>query len=312
MRHHSLAGGTVLVFALALTACKGPYSAEGVCESLARAQCEFEYRCCNAVERRTYGYNTGGFSSTLHNTEAECFDELRKAFCAQMAVYADGQRAGRLAWDDVAAQECLEPRVQAARDCNAEKYLAPEPDEDCLGFAWVEGQVDEGDRCFLDEECADDEARCAQPPPEDPDEPQVISVAGECTLPPGVGDDCSSEPCRDGLYCDYDADEPVCAVLFDVGEMCDYGGQCRSGICDVDNLCAAPLANGEACADHNQCLSGFCDFYDTLQCADKRALGEDCLSDFECASGFCDGSECAFGDDGPDVDYEVCRGPEEG
>lgn len=76
----------------------------------------------------------------------------------------------------------------------------------------------------------------------DPDTERCVSVGDG-----SVGSPCTYEDdeflsyfaCDDGLYCNNQADVPVCARRLEVGEGCDFDGQCETGYC-VSGECSEP------------------------------------------------------------------------
>ena len=295
--------GTLFV----LVGCKGPYSADGLCETYARAYCQFQYQCCNAAERREIG-NIG--SAVLHSNEEECYEEVRKYFCASLDVYAEAAEEGRIQWDEAAAEACFRPVIEAAQQCDIEGFLmGSSTNESCTGSPWVEGAVANGDTCYSSEECADDEASC-QPNEPESEEQQLVTAKGTCTPPQGEGDSCEERSCRASLWCDYSGDTPTCRARLANGESCNGDPQCQSDNCRPGGTCEPKGANGESCSDGSECESDYCDF-STGSCANRKANGASCTYFDECESGYCDdeSSTCKAGPENR-VEYDMCLGPE--
>lgn len=305
----------VLGALLALTACKGPYSSSDVCKTQARSYCKFQYQCCNAVERQEV--SGGGSSFFTHSNEEECFEELSKLLCASTAAYAEAEAEGRLKWDQATAEECLRPWIDAAEQCNAEVILGNEPPkEECAGSPWIEGAVENGDTCYMTEECADEEASCVPNESEDPEQ-ELVTAKGTCTPPAGEGESCEEKPCRSELWCDYGGDPATCKRFLANGQPCDLGYQCQSGNCQYDvnageYNCQAKKANGEDCSSDDECESEYCD-YNNFQCGNRKALGEACTYDEECQTFYCDPvDEVCKPEPGNEenVEYDICLGPQ--
>lgn len=290
---------------LSVAGCKP--GAQDLCERYAVSTCRFHYQCCNASERSRIG-GIGGQSQ--HSTEAECVEVLTHAICTALAGYSDAEQNGRIQWDGAKQNECLQPFEEAASTCDAETFLAFQVGgENCEFSDIATGLVEDGDTCFITDECADDEARCAPDQPDDPDE-QLISAKGTCTPPPGTGDECPDFICRDGLYCDAAQDPRVCAPLLGDGDACTNGFECLSQVCSVD-VCAPKLPIDDPCTSPVECQSEFCDYFDTFTCQQKQANGERCNLDAECAGGNCNLGTAECGADENNVTYDICLADEQ-
>jgi hypothetical protein len=140
---------------LMLSAC--PYSAQNYPDTVAQAHCGFLYQCCNATERvLLFGSN-----QVDHSNEAECVEEYGKAFRHLYGPYTEAAKQGRATWDEEKAQACIEDIEKASNECDANLYFEPVSDSDRCDLAEVAaGNVDDGDSCYNDFECASDGSGC--------------------------------------------------------------------------------------------------------------------------------------------------------
>lgn len=304
--HRLLSAGALVALVVGLTpGCKP--GARDYCERFAASTCRFQYQCCNARERSTLG-GLGGQGA--HSTEAECVEELTKAACSSLAVYADAEENGRVEWDYAAQNECLQPFEEAANTCDAEGVLGFQISSTCSFQDLATGLVADGETCFITGECAGDESLCVVNQPDDPDD-QLVTAKGTCTPPPGTGDECPDFVCASGLYCDASLDPRVCAPLKDEGDACAAAFECLSAICGVDGTCEPKRANGEDCTAAAECQSEFCDYFDTFTCQPKQPDGEPCNLDSECANASCNFADGTCGVTGDNVDYDICLAEEQ-
>lgn len=249
-----------------------PYSADNYPDRMTDTYCKFFYKCCNGSERLLF---MGG---GLHSSEGECKEELGKAFRMLFEPYAEAVRNGRARWDYDKAESCMKTKEDATKECSAEDFL--EADDECTMSDYFIGEVANGDLCYLESECEDEEAIC-ESKGDDPDE-DLVTQKGECNAPPGVGDTCSDGDCISDAYC------------------------------DVDNKCRAKKSDGEDCDSSYECKSGNCHYdsvtYD-LQCAPKKSNGEVCYGRSECKSDYCDyDTDTCAGQDDDDTKYDICEG----
>lgn len=290
----------LVIVVVAAVGCKP--GAEELCERYAKAQCRFQYQCCNGSERQQLG--SAGFGA-YHYNEETCVDELTRAYCAALIPYADSERAGRIAWDHERSGECLRELDTAASSCDAESMLAADLDA-CRLDEMFEGAVEDGDTCFTGVECANEEALC-RPNEADEDE-TLISAKGTCVAPPAAGEECPDLVCARAAWCDLTEDPPICKDKKGIGEDCSADAECTSRICDgAAGQCGAKRPAGESCFADGQCESDFCDSLEA-RCADKRENGEPCQRDAACRSDVCDTAtaECIDLGAGPDVTYDIC------
>lgn len=309
LRASFLRACALLAFVVVVVGCKP--GAQDMCERYAKAQCRFQYGCCNASERQRIGFGFG----TLHHNEETCVEELTRTYCAYFAAYADAESAGRATWDYEKANACLGELEAAAGSCDAEGMLSgTQSSEDCDISEIVTGVVEDDDTCYEAFECANEEAVCAPNEPEDEDE-ELVTEKGTCTPPPGVGDECPDYICTEAAWCDAGEDPPVCKAKKPNGEACGSGLECNSNVCDFSGgagACAAKKPNDSPCFVDSECASEFCDDVNG-QCDDKRPNGEACTENAACESGYCDvtNGQCAgFGDE-EQVTYDICSAEEQ-
>jgi hypothetical protein len=209
---------------VALAGCgPGRFSAEGYCETEARAICHFEYQCCTASERVDTFMN--GF--LLHHTESECVEEYVKAVCGSTATVVESVEQGRARWDEAEAEACYRPFIEALEACDATMAFTFAPGSDaCKGY--LSGTLADGATCFEDYECESRSSACATTIGDDPSAP-LITSKGTCTPSPGEGEDCPLGKCAEGLFCNF-----------------------------VSSRCEPTRADNMPCNDSEQCLSRFC------------------------------------------------------
>ena len=179
----------IISIASLLALALGCTKAEQTCQELAKQQCRFAYRCCNAVERNRLVL--AGQGLVFHDDEASCVEELTPFLCSFFNTFADGERAGRVSPNNEAIEGCLGELRTAADTCDARAFTAASSffEGACELTALFEGQVEDGETCFDNGECADEGAICE--PKEPPDEDTtLITAKGTCRAPPGEGEEC--------------------------------------------------------------------------------------------------------------------------
>lgn len=281
----------LLPAALALTPlsscwCITPTGLDGVVEAFIRADCHFAFVCCTAPERAQF------FTRSFRDEGACVAESLEEGNGGN--VVTDRAKvviaAGKGTFDQERADECLKPRLDALNSCDSEAILGGglpgDPvcaAEQARGF--VVGNVEDGDDCNDDIECADFGV-CDRSGNDD----DTITTAGECKAARAEGEEC------------IDNDGNVFACF--PGTFCINDGQ-GNFTCEQVEL----LADGEDCFDDAQCESNFCEERSTFTCvisgepcteatqeADCPALGDFCGEDEE--------QVCAAND----VSVEVCDG----
>lgn len=299
-----------LSFALVVASGCKP-GAQDLCERYAKAQCGFQYNCCNASERGRVGQGLG----VRHYNYDTCVEELTLLYCAVFAVYADAETEGRATWNYEASNACLQTLEGASSSCDAESMLGAQGlGDDCDISEFITGTVADDDTCYEGFECANEEAVCAPNEPEDEDE-NLVSEKGTCTPPPGVGDECPSFVCTESAWCDVSEDPPTCKAKKPNDEECGSGLECTSNVCDFAGgagVCAAKKPVGEPCFVDGECVSEFCDDVSD-QCADKRPSGEPCDDNAACQSDYCDfaNGECAELGQDDDTTFDICSAEEQ-
>lgn len=294
---------------LAGVACKP--GAQDMCERYAKAQCRFQYGCCNAAERQEVQQ---GLTFTHHNEET-CVEELTKAICAAFATYSDAEQQGRVIWDHEVAGACLGEMESAAGSCDAETLLnGGGLSDECNIDAFATGAVEDDGTCYQTFECANEEAVCVPNEAEDEDE-VLVSAKGTCTPPPGVGDECPDFVCAESAWCDLREDPPTCKASKPNGEPCDSALECDSGVCSFATgagECAAKKPDGSPCFSDLECASEFCDEV-AGACDAKRPVGEPCVDNAACTSDYCNAAigECALLGDDVDITYDICSATEQ-
>lgn len=261
-----------------------PTSLDGVAEAEIRASCHFAFSCCTPAER-------GTFFGLAFRDEGACVAEGLEQSSSQNLL-ADRAKAvvaaGKGTFNQARADECRKPALEAMNSCDAQTVIGGvAPDPKCDGEAtrgFVEGNVDDGDDCNDDIECADF-GFCDRVTDADED---TITTAGSCVAARDEGDKCFDDgeafACFPGLACtpndggtEFTCKEPE---LLDDGDDCDDDSQCASGFCVEDE-------------------TRTCSFSD-LPCQDDTDCDED---NFE----FCESTfSGACGDN--DVEVEICDG----
>jgi hypothetical protein len=244
-----------------------PYAPDQYAETLLRANCGFQYRCCEAAER-----------SAQAPDEATCVEQGLESGSSTVLLGARAKAAidaGKAEYDATLAETCLKKIVDASNACDAQQIIAPEADPACdAGFAraFTIGTVDAGDACTDDLECAD-EGVCQRD-----NEEGVISLAGVCVVVGGEGDDCGETfQCRRGLTCEFDGEESFTCEpieLGDVGDECGADAECASNLC-LDSEVQTCSDSGTPCEDDSDCDEEnfeFCDFDFVSACAEAPTV----------------------------------------
>jgi hypothetical protein len=132
-----------------------PTSLDGFVEALIRADCHFAFACCTPPERAS-------FFPLNFKDEGACVEESLEQGSAANSVVDRAKAviaAGKGEFQQDRADECLKPLLDAKNQCDSQAVLAPEPqDPVCAAEAargFVKGNVDDGDDCDDDIECAD-------------------------------------------------------------------------------------------------------------------------------------------------------------
>jgi hypothetical protein len=147
------------------------------------------------------------------------------------------------------------------------------------------GRVADGDRCFLDAECAS--GTCEVPTATCP---EIGCCAGTCraTRAPGAaGDACTQQrDCRDGLICGHDR---TCHAPAAAGVPCQLDRECGDGLAcveasgDIAGTCRALPHAGEPCSFQRCAEQNLrCD-PDTHLCTPVGLPGDPCPKGIECS-----------------------------
>ena len=269
-----------LTFASVFAACPTTET-ETFCKQQAELSCRFAYQCCNAVERGQINVVLAG---EAHSNESECVEIQTRNRCANARATIDAEESGRIEVDVAKQTDCLNNLRDAANTCNAEGFLGVDAQEDCADL--VSPLVEDGDECFGGFECADEGAICQ---PEEPEEDEfLVTAAGTCVAPPGVGDECPDFICEPGAFCNFD-DPPTCVAQADLGEPCP-DGQCVPGaFCDFNEVpesCSALPGLGEECSDSNfECRDDLECNFDNPPVCEGAGAGDDINIVFDICTG---------------------------
>lgn len=264
----SALAGSVLVGAFAGCVALFPYNPENLFETAVRADCAFAFRCCTGAERSVT--SKGNFRD-----EDSCIKETLETGgeAANIGLRArEVVAAGHGEFDSVLADECTKAGTDARYACDAEAVLTPGPrDAECIAGAaraFVVGNVDDGDDCTDDIECAD-EGSCVREPSE-----TELTIAGKCRARADEGDECGERVCKTGFVClPNEADELRCAepTLKENDDACSDSGECASGFCTTVTTLVCAIS-GDPCATDADCTN-FADFCTTASSSTCTARG---------------------------------------
>ena len=246
------------------------------------------------------------YPSFALTTVAECVAD--RADCvSELRALSVGVAAGRLAYDDTAAQACFQAQGPSCGrvDCNSKAFT---------------GRVAPGGRCYLGYECAGGLCRT--------DGTQALFVAGKTDCPgapgtcvgyAGIGAKCSTGlvglvgPVVDGPLCDPSVAycDRTC-VAFTAGGSCGPGQVCIEGsYCAAVGVASSPTCRplggeGAPCTGggNPECAAGFgcqdntTNSLDGGRCGLRRPAGGSCIAanGDQCEQGLtCQGSDPAAG-----------------
>jgi hypothetical protein len=234
-------------------------------DSLARAMCAWQFRCCSLAEIDAIGTST-------YLTEADCipstvislhtwFGDARASVIENRMALDPASAAACVA--DFAAGTCVTPSASAS-DPWARFQQCPDP---------FVGEVPMGARCFVRDECVPG-SRCVGG--------GVMVDNGPTVTPQGVSSLPSVSSMASGIG--------SCIAYIQEGERCDVTVDCNPGLyCrSADSVCARPVEQGDPCevvtdANNNSILILPCN--DTVKtvictsdvCARLPREGEPCL-----------------------------------
>jgi hypothetical protein len=260
-----------------------PTGLDGFVEAFIRADCKFAYSCCTAPERQQF------FTRNFRDEGACIQESLEEGSGANIVV--DRAKAviaaGKGEFNQERATECLTPLLEDRNSCNAEAVLGGGAldvvcaAEQARGF--VVGNVEDGDDCNDDIECADFGV-CDR----SDNEADVITTAGECKAARPEGEECIDDDgnvfaCFPGTACVGDADGNFTCEeqeLLDNGEDCFVASQCESNFCEQRSEFRCGISDApctvETVAVDCPDLGDFC-FEDTASvCADSDVSFEAC------------------------------------
>jgi hypothetical protein len=321
--------GPIAVALAAMPACNliCPYNADQFFETQVRAECHFYFACCTAGEADVL--RERGFPDlSQYRDEGTCVQErLEEGGSLNEGARAivQAEQAGRFQFDYAIAQQCLEGRINAMNNCDADAVigdaaLTDEVPEVCEGAPGL-GKVKDLDPCFFEFECEIPGSICASPLLliEEPDACAVDddcrndelcdNERGICVIDPGaieIHDDkiCIS-PLLEGDDCAQDPDFPLLPSFCEPGTVCFPDGE--------DLTCEFLGLEGDECFIDGHCERGlYCDLSDDVpgECAELKGEGDECDSSSECDFPL----ECDFTRDTPSceaplpVDVFICNG----
>ena len=227
---------------------------------LAQAYCEYAQPCCE---------------EKLHPVNLRCEESYREFYNESHPPLGDTDSVfhGEIAANCVAAIKSLENQCDPSVEQNVKAGDLCE--------SVFEGQLDPGEECRYNSQCAHDEnskGYCLEQTdtrqcviaintkegdtcdtvvssdwqihvcvaPAFCSLPTTVSTTGVCKVAAQVGDDCAEQACAVGTYCDFSTVK--CTEGRGSGETCDGSYQCKSLSC-TENKCTAPVGSGEHLGD---------------------------------------------------------------
>jgi hypothetical protein len=258
----------LVLMGLVLVACGG-VSQEDYRESYGEALCHRQARCGEIRDEDACVREARGFASAY-----------REAGLIVYAQYEGSIRAGRLRFNEEAAQEC----VQHVRDLSCNEPLPPARSGVICDV--LEGQQKDGEPCLITEECGE-ASYC-----ERTDGP--VCETGTCKARLGLGQRVSNfQECAPGLV----LVGATCQAPLGEGEACVGDSVCASGLyCAGGNLwCRRFALEGESCGTerclpHLACSEGSCQrrFDVGMDCTVPQSNpggASECKRDLFCADG---------------------------
>jgi len=230
---------------------------DNFCEQIADVACHNMYQCCTEHEIES------ALRVTDPRTELQCRDDLRVSCERASADIQDSLQAGRVTFDAMRLNECLNSIVSPKETC-ADVVTELPWKETCKDSAFV-GTVAIGGACFFDFDCTG--------------APDNFCAANQkCTAKPTAGLPCGTG-CASAYYCGTGG---LCAPKLGAGAMCTTTSQCAMDLyCDTNQVpavCAAKQPGGAACSSSLGCVSG--------ECIPGQCMGttQTCYKDTECTS----------------------------
>jgi hypothetical protein len=197
--------------------------------------------------------------------------------------------AGKILYDGVAARECIDSYATAS--CDRTQQSARVSPDACDHV--VEGTLDAGVSCVLDDECVS--KKC--------DIPVCVveccsgfCASGSAPTRAPVGGSCLSAACAAGSYCDLTSE--TCAPLVAKSGSCQQDYQCAYGLACFNGSCAPPPTLGQACTGLRSCrdIGTVCN-QTSMQCIADGLPAAACASSADCSPFYrCDATgHCAEG-----------------
>ncbi len=228
------------------------------------------------VQLRCQRLQTCGFLDAAQESSCETF---LRSFNLDFDGIPAALAAGRIAYDPIAAQGCLD--AWSGSDCTYAGYALPIHTTAVEACARVfSGNVAQGGACCFGFQCQDDAActagKCAAPGPCGSCTPNDNCINNACVARPDVGQTCAQDGsirCKAGLVCIPTADylSGTCGALGVAGDRCFNDFQtnpCGAGLyCDftlAQPVCALLATIGQDCGDTTACAAGLlCPHADT-------------------------------------------------
>jgi len=300
-----------------------PYNPDQFFESQVRAECHFFFACCTAGEADVLAAVSGIPDLSNFRDEQHCVTERLEeggGVNATARAFVQAEQGGRFKWNYEVAQRCLEGRINALNNCQADIVIGDEgpleQPEECRAAPGV-GLVKDGAPCFFEFECEIPGSLCLPPgvlEPADACEADDDCASGEecldnvCVAEPDkviIHDDrICIRPLEEGQDCTQDPDLPNLPSFCEPGTICLVDGE--------DATCQKPRQEDEDCLASRECDVGlFCDLTETPgSCTALKGEGDECNDDEECELGLdCDEGRATPTCEAPlPVDVLICNG----
>ena len=290
---------TLFAFVVSLVTCGPGTDVRGFPNAFAAVLCHFAYHCCTPADRSNPYFDFAAIATNEgYDDEGSCTAKLGDVFQTSVQPLQDSVLEKRLAFNQAAAQACVDSLSRAANPCSFEAYSAATNSADggcgtqSSGFNGLfTGLVPAGGACTEDLDCSIPNSVCNIPYQTDGGVALVASV-GTCVAPPTTGQPCNGlQACAKGNCCAFSG---VCVAYVAQGGACDnnFGGGCTLKPCDP--------------------ATTFCSGLTNPICAQLVANGGTCLGDGNCQSGYCNAGKCADQPAGPATQVSICSGNPDG
>lgn len=263
-------------------------SESNFCDQIADVVCHNLYQCCTESEIEGY------LDVSEPRTELQCREDVKRRCDRQAPDIRDSLEAGRIEFDSVRLNDCLNA-VLAPDDVCSEVVTELPWKEACEEAPWV-GMVQTGGSCFFNHDCAGyPDSFCG------PDQ--------KCKAKPTAGFPCGTG-CASDFYCN--TTNQTCAAKGTLGAPCIGNVECQKDLyCDVPSgttmgMCAMKQGGGSACRSDAACLSSDCvpgmcmgttqSCYESDDCQSRCAnTGFSCDAASDCGNGNCSisGTTCS-------------------